>query len=157
MRVTQPLSFLEERIASRPPGYADELAPAIVERTDTEIVIDDEHPAFIALKEKYAPTPEQIAAQEAAHQAWLLTRYRELWSDLHTRRDWTAEKMERFTSLVPCGDCREHWKALLKENPPPYGDDEAVFVWSVDAHNRVSRKLGKDILPLPTARARWGR
>lgn len=158
MRIPQPISFLEERIASRPPSYADELAPAIVERTDTEIVIDDEHPAFIALKAKYAPTPEQLAAQEAACRAWLLNRYHELWDDLHTRREWTPEKMERFTAIVPCGECREHFLKLLKKNPPPYEQgDDAVFVWTVWAHDDVNVHRGVPVFGLAAARTKYNR
>ena len=76
----------------------------------------------------------------------------ELWKELHLRAlnfkgtDDTeflkefAKRIPRFT--VGCA-CREHWKIILRSNPPKFGNNGEYFAWSVNVHSIVSKKLGK--------------
>jgi hypothetical protein len=82
---------------------------------------------------------------------------RAMWAELHGRAlspvglcaSWLAE----WTSRIPCGDCRRHWRALLVELPPVFG--EGAFGWSVAAHNAVNRRLGKVERSEADARGKW--
>ncbi len=80
------------------------------------------------------------------------------WAELHS---WalgaggtgTAERLAwlaRFSASLPMCECRNHWRAILRELPmPPAGD---VFGWSVAAHNAVNRLKGKAEMAVQAAR-----
>lgn len=52
-----PAAHLQARVAERPAGYLDELAPALVRvLPDGAHEYDDSHPAWLAAVEKYRPT-----------------------------------------------------------------------------------------------------
>lgn len=82
-----------------------------------------------------------------------------LWGALHKRalkvapgqRDdaWLAV----FRQILPCGDCRKHWDAMLEATPPPAAPD--LFAWTVARHNEVNRRLGKPEMGLEEALKRW--
>lgn len=48
--------------------------------------------------------------------------------------------------LIPCHHCEEHFKAMVKANPPKDASREDVYKWSVDIHNIVNKRLGKPVL-----------
>lgn len=80
-----------------------------------------------------------------------------LWGELHRwalaggpdAEQWLAG----FAKRLPCGECRKEWGAIVAESPPT-GD---LFEWSVDAHNRVNRRLGKPELTVADALAIWNK
>lgn len=80
-----------------------------------------------------------------------------LWQDLHryALRSPSPRAFPTFLSEIqarlPCGECLVHWQAWVTENPPA-GD---LFAWTVAAHNSVNARLGKPLLSLEQARARW--
>ncbi len=83
-----------------------------------------------------------------------------VWEALHRRAlswgdggDDSAWLVANVNARVPCGDCRAHWAKVLREIPVRWCD---YFAWSVEAHNAVNARLGKPILTLDDARARWG-
>ena len=49
--------------------------------------------------------------------------------------------VEGYKEIIPCLSCREHFEQVLVENPVPEADD--LFKWSVDVHNIVNKRLGK--------------
>jgi len=84
----------------------------------------------------------------------------ELWAELHrwalaadpaTARHW----LDRLAARVPCGDCRRHWLADVAASPPPTGNCDELFAWTVERHNQVNRRLGKPEMPLTEATQRW--
>jgi hypothetical protein len=64
-----------------------------------------------------------------------------LWRELHTKTDADPAWLERFTSRVPCGECRGHWRAVLAEIPPVFG--AGWREWTIRAHDAVNARLGK--------------
>ena len=83
-----------------------------------------------------------------------------LWEELHlwalqsepdevARQKW----LKIFSARIPICDCKSHWKALLRDNPPPYGGD--MFAWTVLAHNIVNKRKGKPELELALAEEKW--
>lgn len=48
---------------------------------------------------------------------------------------WIADHVD---TVIPCKECRDHWKAYRKEFP-----GTATTDWMVKAHNSVNRKMGK--------------
>jgi FAD-linked sulfhydryl oxidase len=75
-----------------------------------------------------------------------------LWTELHSRAasyamDQTAEErwLKIFTTWVPCGKCKRHWKELTTENPADLSSPKAYREWAVRIHNEVNKSLGKPI------------
>lgn len=70
-----------------------------------------------------------------------------MWAQLHTATNADAAWLEAFTKRIPGGncECRKHWRAVLAEMPPEYG--EGWKEWTVRAHDAVNARLGKP---------RWG-
>lgn len=52
-----------------------------------------------------------------------------------------AEFVEGYVSIIPCLSCRQHFEQVLIENPVP--ETSNFFQWSVDVHNIVNKRLGK--------------
>ena len=75
-----------------------------------------------------------------------------LWQKLHTTKHADAAWLAGFSAGIPCGECHAHWRALLADTPPDYGN---WFAWTVGAHNAVNRRLGKPEMTLADAVARW--
>lgn len=67
------------------------------------------------------------------------------WSILHECTTPTEEWYAWWLTLVPSYDCacRDNWRALTAESPPPFGDVETFRKWAIDMHNKVNEKLGK--------------
>lgn len=65
-----------------------------------------------------------------------------------------------FRRLLLCLPCRQDFLKLLAElpppPPPPIPGGGQLFAWSVEAHNRVNRRLGKPAMPLEQARQMYG-
>lgn len=66
--------------------------------------------------------------------------------------------MRSLTSSFPCGVCRNHIKEYLDNHPfnsymtiKYNGVDVGLFKWSVDFHNTVNNRLGKEVLSFETA------
>jgi hypothetical protein len=62
-------------------------------------------------------------------------------------RDTLLRFMHDFSRLYPCGECAEHFQALLKELPPQTSSRMASALWLCSAHNKVNERLGKPIFP----------
>ena len=83
----------------------------------------------------------------------------DLWRELHERAlNFKGEndnafllafskKIPRYT---PGCSCREHWKLIIKQNPPKFGDQ--YFAWTVLCHNEINKKLGKPVYSVEEAR-----
>lgn len=71
-----------------------------------------------------------------------------LWAEIHA---WAAsadlyrvaEYLDAFALRVPCGACREHWRAIVAANPPDVSSNAVLERWVSDRHDDVSRSLGK--------------
>jgi hypothetical protein len=63
------------------------------------------------------------------------------YSDKKAAKDF----FESMTFLIPCPQCREHYKVFLKELPitPHLDAGKDLFRWTVVLHNRVNKSLGK--------------
>lgn len=48
-----------------------------------------------------------------------------------------------FAELYPCGECAEHFQAILKSYPPDVSSREAVAKWACFVHNKVNDRLEK--------------
>lgn len=90
----------------------------------------------------------------------LLLRGPQLWRELHhwalttDRRD-APRWLVRFATRIGCGECRREWETLVTEHPPDCSSNEALFAWSVAAHNAVNRRLGKPEMSLEAAEVYW--
>lgn len=69
------------------------------------------------------------------------------WMTLHVAclgcQDYKAlsKFVEGYVAIIPCLACRLHFEQVLIENPVPEAGD--FFIWSVDVHNIVNKRLGK--------------
>lgn len=81
------------------------------------------------------------------------------WQRLHTQA-LVLESPEDRKRLVrnlaiPCGECKTHWKEVLKEYPPILSGISTFFAWSVNVHNAVNRKLEKKEIGVNDAYIYW--
>lgn len=60
-----------------------------------------------------------------------------------TRVDENREALwllEHLDTVIPCADCRKHWRRILLQRVPP---GLPTAEWMFAAHNSVNRRLGK--------------
>ncbi|ETN38456.1 uncharacterized protein HMPREF1541_06491 [Cyphellophora europaea CBS 101466] len=50
-----------------------------------------------------------------------------------------------FARLYPCGECAEHFQALLKQYPPQTSSRSAAAAWGCFVHNQVNERKKKPI------------
>lgn len=50
-----------------------------------------------------------------------------------------------FQRLYPCGECSEHFGAILQKFPPQTSSRSAAAVWACHVHNEVNTSLGKEV------------
>lgn len=50
-----------------------------------------------------------------------------------------------FQRLYPCGECSEHFRAILEKFPPQTSSRSAAAVWACHVHNEVNKSLGKEV------------
>ncbi|EME39690.1 hypothetical protein DOTSEDRAFT_75366 [Dothistroma septosporum NZE10] len=55
-----------------------------------------------------------------------------------------------FQRLYPCGECADHFGELLKKYPPQTSSRSAAAVWACDMHNKVNKRLGKEMFDCAT-------
>lgn len=81
--------------------------------------------------------------------------YRNLWQELHTHQvnENSLSWFENWLVRVPCGSCRSDFKKILKDNPPRF--DDSFFEWTVEVHNSVNEKLGKEHFGLEKAKNKY--
>ncbi len=83
-----------------------------------------------------------------------------MWADLH---EWallgdiadTSNWLNKFQARIGCGECVRHWQSWIQEHPPDASNNDALFAWSVAAHNAVNRRLGKAEVDIESARRIW--
>lgn len=87
----------------------------------------------------------------------------QLWADLHKQAlvmppaEFPAWVRGKFTSSIPCGDCKAHWgRTCLVTMPGSFATNALAFAWTVEAHNRVNARLGKPEFALEAARGLYG-
>jgi len=91
---------------------------------------------------------------------WWLERGPRLWCELHrwaltTDRTDVNRWLARFATRIGCGDCRRHWEALMREQPPDFSTNKALFDWTVRMHNAVNRRLNKAEMGVDAAEHYW--
>ena len=79
------------------------------------------------------------------------------WATLHVaalaKVPQFKEFVETFPGILPCAECAQEFYRILSVYPVS-GDP---FMWSVDVHNMVNRKLGKRTVSYDEAKRRWSR
>ena len=48
--------------------------------------------------------------------------------------------------LIPCEECKKHFKITIEKFPPNTNSRELFFKWGVDIHNKVNERIGKKII-----------
>jgi hypothetical protein len=76
---------------------------------------------------------------------WALT------ADLTTAQEW----LDDFAKQLPCGDCKRHWRDMIKRAPPDLSSQIALFDWTVERHNEVNERLDRSTMTTDEARATW--
>ncbi len=66
------------------------------------------------------------------------------------------ENIEWMIKKFPCLECRGHATEYLVNHPIPLDNDVmSLFRWTVDFHNTVNLRLGKDFIELEDAKKMW--
>lgn len=62
-----------------------------------------------------------------------------------------------YTVILPCPACRSHFAQLLGELPKltEIQTSLELFAWTVEAHNRVNRRIGKRVVSVEEAYRYW--
>lgn len=50
-----------------------------------------------------------------------------------------------FVRLYPCGECAEHFRAIVDKYPPQVSSRSAAAAWACHVHNEVNVSLNKDV------------
>jgi hypothetical protein len=53
---------------------------------------------------------------------------------------------DSFQHVLPCANCRQGYETIFKSNPIRLHSREDLFIWTVEVHNAVNRKLGHDVM-----------
>jgi hypothetical protein len=53
---------------------------------------------------------------------------------------------DSFQHVLPCANCRQGYATIFKSNPIRLDSREDLFIWTVEVHNAVNRKLGHDVM-----------
>lgn len=142
------LDRLARTAAHRPAGYFDAVLAA-AERRDAQWAWVPAA-AHAALGRQFNPTRQLYTPPKTSR----LFDGSKLWAEIHRRAlayvpgptsadrelAWLRRGVMR---RLPCGECRREWRAILRETPPDLSGAAGYFAWTVEAHNRVNRKLGK--------------
>jgi hypothetical protein len=141
---------------------AAELERCIVERGEGFVRVDGEGECWRAIVTTYLLPRATFGTSPSAHNTW----GPDMWEQLHKwamRVDLVGPRSDRapqewlalFSRRLPCGECIMHWTDLLKEMPPDFSSNAALFEWSVRAHNAVNARLCKPVMSFLAAAKRW--
>ena len=61
------------------------------------------------------------------------------------RREY-EEFYKSLTHVLPCVHCRKGYAEIFDRIPINTDDTDSLFLWTVDVHNAVNRKLGHDVM-----------
>ena len=138
------------RRAPRRPGRAaappEEPAPAGEDR-------GGEASAFFGGAEE-----EGLSREELGRGAWgLLHTVAASYPEEPTRRDRreASRLLNALAWLYPCGECAEHFRGLLRAEPPALGSRTAFAQWLCRTHNRVNTALDKPQFECSAVDLRW--
>lgn len=95
-----------------------------------------------------AKMPNQTIRAEVGRAGWkmihtILAQYPEEPSD--DDRITLSTYLKLLSRVYPCRECAEHFQELLKQYPPQLSSRKAAVMWGCDAHNKVNKRLGKEI------------
>lgn len=96
--------------------------------------------------------PQQGDLERRGPQLWAMLHRWALGADLVGGARWLLQ----FEWRISCSDCQSHWSQWVREHPADFSSREALFAWTVEAHNAVSRRLGKPQMDVKWAVERWG-
>jgi FAD-linked sulfhydryl oxidase len=63
--------------------------------------------------------------------------------------------MDILTRMYPCGECASHFRHVVAAAPPRVASRADFSRWMCEAHNTVSRRLGKPSFNCALVEARW--
>lgn len=95
-----------------------------------------------------AKMPNQTRRAEVGQAGWrLIHTTLAQYPEEPTAED--RETLETFLHLLsrvyPCRECAEHFQQLLKDYKPQLSSRKTATMWGCEAHNKVNRRLGKEI------------
>ena len=57
--------------------------------------------------------------------------------------------------VLPCDTCKKHYNTMIAELPPNTQNQDTLFKWTVDIHNKVNQRLNKNIISYHEATDIW--
>jgi hypothetical protein len=81
------------------------------------------------------------------------------WAKKHGYLGCDPQWHELWVLLIPAFgcSCKQDFADYCKDNPPDFSSPDAYWLWGVQLHNWVNRKLGKPELTVEEALAIWRR
>lgn len=92
---------------------------------------------------------------------------RATWTFLHTlcaqypehptrRQQQDARSLiDILTRMYPCGECAQHFRQVVKDNPPRLSSRHDFSQWMCQVHNTVNRSLKKPVFNCAFIESRW--
>ena len=81
------------------------------------------------------------------------------WDGLHNGTVCDAITLAEWELRIPAYGCacRKDYMLYKASSPPDFTSPESLWLWGVELHNHVNRKLGKPELTVEQARLQWSR
>jgi len=104
--------------------------------------------------------PEQLRELTTGISGMMATVGPRLWGELH-RAPWEVSPsawpawLAMFAARIPCGECRGHFEALIRQQPPDFATASRFFAWTVAIHNAVNSRLNRPSMAIETAFKLW--
>ena len=73
----------------------------------------------------------------------------------HSEKENYKLFFEIIGKVLPCERCRQHYNKELGLTPPDITSRDSLFKWTVDIHNKVNKRLGKDTITYDEAYVIW--
>lgn len=87
---------------------------------------------------------------------WFTIHSLAAWAKTPEQKKVVIEQIKYMQSHFPCGDCKVHFGDYIVNHPMEItinGNEDALFLWTVDFHNAVNYRLGKDQVSFKEAKS----
>ena len=65
----------------------------------------------------------------------------------HAEQESAQHLFQSLSCILPCHDCKQHWRQLLQTEPVDTRDRYSLSAWLVRMHNAVNKRLNKREVP----------
>jgi len=113
-------------------------------------------------------TPKYTEENQPPENGKKLNHFHVFWNIMHqlpfSVKIWDQKTKEKLTlfykvwvaSTIQCRDCKGHYQAWIKKQPPPVSDRTSLSQWLLRLHNDVNQRTSKPQFDWEKYEQRWG-